>query len=582
MKALTSVLVSSLVLGSLAISACGGSSSGNASPDGGSGATGGGGGSGATGGSGGSGGFVGTVDKIDLLFMVDNSISMSDKQALLAEAVPSLIQRLVTPRCLDSGGQPTGQNAPCPSGSEPELKAVEDMHIGVVTSSLGGHGGDVCASGAQGQDDHGRLLPSVRSGLPSFKDLGFLSWDPTNKEGGTTDANQLTTDFTAQVKAAGELGCGYEASLESWYRFLIDPEPPEDVVQNNGLSTPTGVDQTILAQRAAFLRPDSLVAIVMLTDENDCSIRDDEQGWLVSTSGSNIPRATSACQTNPDDPCCFNCGQSAPSGCAPTETDPECQKGPYDKTTEDTPNLRCWEQKRRFGVDWLYPTQRYVDGLTKTQIESRSGQSVPNPLFAGGRDPYLVTLVGIVGVPWQLIATDESQSDPNLLEYKTASQIDWAKITHTGIQPPSDPHMVESPTPRAGLPGPSSAPGADPINGHEWLPHLDDLNFACIFPLPTPRDCAGATGGCDCKQGGDPGYNQNNPLCQAPNGSYGSLQYSAKAYPGLRQLEVLRDLGDRGVAASICAKAVDNPANPIFGYNPAMDALVLQLRHVLK
>src|SRR5262245_23453538 len=70
------------------------------------------------------------VDKIDLLFMIDNSISMADKQAILAEAVPLLVQRLITPICVractkndncsaaqEKDGIPVGGNAPsCPTG----------------------------------------------------------------------------------------------------------------------------------------------------------------------------------------------------------------------------------------------------------------------------------------------------------------------------------------------------------------------------------------------------------------------------------------------------------------------------------
>src|SRR6188508_1302996 len=47
------------------------------------------------------------VDKIDLLFMIDNSISMADKQQILAEAVPNLVLRLITPICVDADGNPT-------------------------------------------------------------------------------------------------------------------------------------------------------------------------------------------------------------------------------------------------------------------------------------------------------------------------------------------------------------------------------------------------------------------------------------------------------------------------------------------
>src|SRR3954468_23473312 len=41
------------------------------------------------------------VSKIDLLFMIDNSSSMADKQAILAEVVPDLVNRLVNPVCVD-------------------------------------------------------------------------------------------------------------------------------------------------------------------------------------------------------------------------------------------------------------------------------------------------------------------------------------------------------------------------------------------------------------------------------------------------------------------------------------------------
>src|SRR4051812_6877664 len=41
-----------------------------------------------------------TIDKVDLLLMLDNSSSMSNKQRLLAQAIPPLVSRLITPACL--------------------------------------------------------------------------------------------------------------------------------------------------------------------------------------------------------------------------------------------------------------------------------------------------------------------------------------------------------------------------------------------------------------------------------------------------------------------------------------------------
>src|SRR5687767_15961583 len=73
------------------------------------------------------------VDKIDLLFMIDNSISMADKQAMLASAVPDLVKRLITPICVDADDQPVGGNADadgkCITGS-PEFNPIKDIHVG--------------------------------------------------------------------------------------------------------------------------------------------------------------------------------------------------------------------------------------------------------------------------------------------------------------------------------------------------------------------------------------------------------------------------------------------------------------------
>src|SRR5690349_10039286 len=217
------------------------------------------------------------IDKIDLLFMIDNSRSMGDKQKLLAVAVPQLVDRLVVPRCVNRTSGEVRQRASldeaCPAGFGPEFRAVKDIHIAVITSSLGAHGAATSScTGGSPANDRGLLIPSVRDGLTSYEGLGFLAWDPEQQltPGGETDRERLGQQFGGMVRAAGEDGCGFEASLESWYRFLIDPEPPlEVVVGDDGRSRVMSIDNELLAQRDSFLRPDSLVAIVMLTDEND-------------------------------------------------------------------------------------------------------------------------------------------------------------------------------------------------------------------------------------------------------------------------------------------------------------------------
>ena len=576
---------------------CGGNSSG--SGGGGAGALAGSGGTGGTGGgsgggAGSGGGSPGTVDKVDLLVVVDNSVSMADKQQVFADTIPQLVERLVSPRTDPATGQA-------------EFAPIEDIHIGVVTSSLGGVGGDICEPSSPSfspeLNDKAHLVATVRSNVASHDGLGFLWWDPGNKNGGTTQRDQLVQQFATHVTSAGEAGCGYEASLEAWYRFLIEPDPYLTVKQEGGFTVAEGTDQTLLQQRSDFLRPDSLVAVVMLTDENDCSLRAGAlpgeepifwQSWLVTTQhngGQGLPRGTSACNTNPDDNCCYNCALGDRAGCPPVAGDSECSKGTY-KAEEDHLNLRCWQQKRRYGVDWLYPTQRYVDGLKNSQVTDRQGNQVPNPLFlnsAGGaaRDPGLAFMMVMVGVPWQLLSTPASQSDPAVLEYLNAEELKaqgvWPKITETGFAPPTDAHMVESTDPRPGLPGLNAGYLADPIHGHEHDTSeqaapgaVFDLQHACIFPI-TPKDCAGAPNACDCS---DP--QNKNALCQDSSGSYSTTQGFAKAYPGLRQLAVARDLGEQGIPASICAKTLSgSKESSAFGYNAAVEALIGRIKPIL-
>src|SRR5262249_48915201 len=111
------------------------------------------------------------VDKIDLLLMIDNSLSLADKQKVLQTAVPNLLQKMVSPNCVDSQGVPNKGATPadplaqCPSPLVREFTPIRDIHVGIVTSSLGGHGSTtVCAGndsgslGDQEQNDHGWLI----------------------------------------------------------------------------------------------------------------------------------------------------------------------------------------------------------------------------------------------------------------------------------------------------------------------------------------------------------------------------------------------------------------------------------------
>ncbi len=59
------------------------------------------------------------------------------------------------------------------------------------------------------------------------------------------------------------------------------------------------------------------------------------------------------------------------------------------------------------------------------------------------------------------------------------------------------------------------------------------------------------------------------------------MQLRAKAYPGVRELEVLQGLGSQGIVASICPGNFDTQA-PDYGYNPAVGAIVERLEEAAR
>ena len=141
------------------------------------------------------------------------------------------------------------------------------------------------------QNDRGHLLNLVKGGapLPDASPSNFLSWYPQNDGEHGQEAPPRSADhavrrhrrrsptaFAKLVTGVEQNGCGLEAQMESWYRFLVQPDPWAKVTvdANNqaDLGGPVDIDVDLLTQRADFLRPDSLVAVILLTDEDDSSV----------------------------------------------------------------------------------------------------------------------------------------------------------------------------------------------------------------------------------------------------------------------------------------------------------------------
>lgn len=535
------------------------------------------------------------TDKLDVLFVLDNTRTAAFAHTALARTIPYFLDRLVNPRCVNGLGQivdnPPSISDPCSVGVR-DFASVKDIHLAVISTSLGGHGADSCSPAHTAfdplQDDGAHLLTRNDNGgvVPTYDGLGFLVWDPDQRRTppGDSDIDALEAKLQEMIRGAGDSGCGFESQLESLYRFLIDPDPYERIEIRGGEAVLIGTDDELLAQRASFIRDDSAVLIVLLSDEDDCSTRDGGQYYLSNQSvlggdPYHLPRARHECETDPDDDCCASCGSPTPTGCPPS---PNCALPDFSQA-EDPINLRCFDQKRRFGIDFLYPLERYVDGLNERTIADRTGNMSANPLFAGLRSPRMVTLAGVVGVPWQDIANAPSNIAAGFVP---TPDIPWERILsdpETGA-PPADPLMVPSRDPRTGVhpvdgsdlqPPTAPTPDANPINGHEHTLERQ-LQYACIYRLETPVTCT--TTACECFA---PDELSTNVVCQQDTGAYTMTQRYGRATPATRPLRLLQMIGPQAVVASICTEPVFQSQQAAFGYKPAADAMMRALRNSL-
>ncbi len=166
---------------------------------------------------------------VDILFVIDDSVSMADKQNNLKANFKNFIDVLET----IEGGLP-------------------DVHIGVVTSDLGTKGTQDSVPGPTIPDRGGCSGQGKQGNLQTFGTslvTGKFISDIKNSDG--TRSRNYTgtlTDAFSAIASAGDSGCFAEQHLEAAKRAL-----------NNNPAN------------AGFLRPDAFLAIIFIADEDDCS-----------------------------------------------------------------------------------------------------------------------------------------------------------------------------------------------------------------------------------------------------------------------------------------------------------------------
>ncbi len=174
--------------------------------------------------------FPAVLAPLDLLFVIDDSPSMADKQNALAASFPRLVEQL---QSLDGG--------------------IPDLHLGVISTDMGVHVssttalgptvGPVGQGGCAGNGDDGALLT-----LPNVLTDPAARFLVQSRDGATNFSGTLATAFSSFARL-GAVGCGFEQPLASIQASLTNPA------------------------NAGFIRPEASLAVIILSDEDDCSVK---------------------------------------------------------------------------------------------------------------------------------------------------------------------------------------------------------------------------------------------------------------------------------------------------------------------
>lgn len=221
---------------------------------------------------------------VDILFVIDNSPSMSPKQSALAKNIPKFIQKI----------DGTGAN----------------YHVGIATSDIGSNqapgvpwGGNIGKCDTYEGDDgvlqavacntRSQVTPQAKSACAMLcPDDKFVPTDGRryiSKVDGITNVpvSMATVDGkmvdVGPQKAfqcmalVGDDGCGIEGQLEGSKRALDGHR----------------------SENTGFLRSNSVLAVIFITDEDDCSVQ-------LSKRSENNPMTRDCDPTQPDSYDCYN------------------------------------------------------------------------------------------------------------------------------------------------------------------------------------------------------------------------------------------------------------------------------------
>ncbi|HEY6877470.1 MAG TPA: hypothetical protein VI299_05595 [Polyangiales bacterium] len=326
------------------------------------------------------------ISKVDMLFMVDNSGSMANKQVKLSKLLPRMVN------VLTSGDRYWGQTPPAGiTDKQRYFTAVSSLNLAVVDSSMGGltddgdlpHNAPPALQNCLGLGDDGVFkdstdvavqgitamytneFPNVKKGdvvLPPDPSCNLDAPPPYQTYDASQDhptADELSASFSC-VARVGVRGCPYEQQLEATWKAVAPSDGKGDIFTFLNGTRGHGGEK---GNQGGFVRDDAILAVMEVTDEEDCSI---------------TPKGTELNSYSDDAASKF---------------------GPVKAI-----NMRCYsEQPEKDGLVW--PVERYIEGLKSLKPEN----------------PDRVIFAAIVGIPVDAaeLSYDEMLALPDM-QYREA------------------------------------------------------------------------------------------------------------------------------------------------------------------
>lgn len=214
------------------------------------------------------------LDAVDILLVVDDSASVAYQAAQLKAELPRMLSAITTGEAEDVTFPP-----------------AKSVHVAVTTTDLGGappSSQPICAGDGQ---DGVFVRPGEVGVTCDVSYPGYLAYDADGAALSVVESAACVPLVFGDDENPS-VGCGFEQPLEASLKALW---PSDDTALSFSSGSAHGS-----AENAGFLRDNSLLIVIVVTDEDDCSASDRSILVLGQDSPYHEQPANLRCYLNPD------------------------------------------------------------------------------------------------------------------------------------------------------------------------------------------------------------------------------------------------------------------------------------------